>query len=80
MLYVVQVEASLTGCFHVQGCPSKCVCVVECYQVHYNKLRLQRVGRRDQTEKGRKMARKKERKKEKVQSMWCASGLSLLLF
>jgi hypothetical protein len=49
----------------------------------------QRVGRRDQTKKGRKEGRKKEiknerkkerKKKEKVQSMWCASGLSLLLF
>jgi len=44
--------------------------------VHHNTLDVQRVGRRDETKKGRK----EEGKKEKVQSICCASGLSLLLF
>ena len=65
MLHVVQVEASLTGWFHVQGCPSECVCVIECYQMHHNTLHLQRVGRRDQTKKGRKKERIKEREERK---------------
>ena len=76
MLYVVQVESSATGWFQAQGCSTECICVTGCYHVHHNTLHLQRVGRRDQTKKGRKKERKRKYNRRGVPVGWhcCCSN------